>query len=249
MKVSRRITLKKITFIPIFLIQLFLTTDNKELTPFEKLMKKRQEKRKQKKLKRIEKSEKDGSDSDKNQSDDIPSDVDMSDPYFAEEFNKPEFKKVNSKYICKENSEELNIEEEKKKAELELLLDDDDNSKAHFSLKKIQTAENSTSKTNRKKKIKEKIKEKQSLLPDFEINVSDPRFSALYNSHLFNIDPSDPNFKKTKNMEKLIQEKLKRRPVDSNEEEQIQPKLTKKDVEVNVLLKNIKRKTKDVMNK
>ena len=33
----------------------------------------------------------------------------------------------------------------------------------------------------------------------------------MYNSHLFNIDPSAPEFKRTKGIEAIIQEKLKRR--------------------------------------
>lgn len=40
--------------------------------------------------------------------------------------------------------------------------------------------------------------------------MTDPRFSAMYESHLFNIDPSAPEFKKTKGTEAIIAEKLKR---------------------------------------
>ncbi|KAA2238106.1 hypothetical protein F0L68_41575, partial [Solihabitans fulvus] len=79
-------------------------------------------------------------------------------------------------------------------------------------------------------------------LPDFEINLDDQRFSAIYNSHHFNIDPSDPNFKKTKNMEKLIQEKLKRRPADTASSE-VDTKRSKEDIELSLLVKNVKRKT------
>ena len=41
--------------------------------------------------------------------------------------------------------------------------------------------------------------------------MKDPRFSALYTSHHYNLDPSDPNFKKTSGMEAIVQEKMKRR--------------------------------------
>lgn len=190
----------------------------------------------------------DGSDSEGNESDDIPSDVDMNDPYFAEEFNKPEFKnknkKINSKGKPKDNESEENSEDEKRKAELQLLLDDKDDGKAHFSLKKIQEAEG-TNKKSRRKKLKQKMIEQKQSLPDFEVNVNDERFSALYNSHLYNIDPSDSNFKKTKNMERLIQEKLKRRPVDTPTEHPVIKK-SKEDAELSLLIKNIKRKTKGV---
>lgn len=231
-----------------------MLTETKELTPFEKLLQKRKEKKKQKKLQNQEKrmkNENDGSDSEDGSMSDVPSDIDMNDPYFAEEFNKPEFKKSKAgnkkKDHKKENNDsDLDTEDEKKKAELELLLDDDDG-KAHFSLKKIQESE-SNKKSKRKKKLKAKMNEQKQSLPDFEINVNDDRFSALYNSHLYNIDPSDPNFKKTKNMDKLIQEKLKRRPADTPPEA-AKPKKSKEDAELSILVKNIKRKSKDVLKK
>lgn len=172
----------------------------------------------------------------------------MNDPYFAEEFEKSEFKKKKDKKGKKdkkaETDSEVDEEDAKRRAELELLLDEDDG-KQHFSLKKIQESENIDKKSKRKKKLKEKMKE-QKALPDFEINLNDQRFNALYNSHLYNIDPSDPNFKKTKNMEKLIQEKLKRRPAEAPEE-QTQPKKSKEDAELSVLVKSLKQKTKNVI--
>lgn len=172
----------------------------------------------------------------------------MSDPYFAEEFNKPDFK--NKKLKAKRQSpkeDEDSADKERRKAELELLIDEDE-AKEHFSLKKIQEAENINKKSKRKRKLKEKIKEQKEAVPDFEINLDDRRFAALYDSHLFNIDPTDPNFKKTKNMEKLIHEKLKRRPKDDPVPE-VKTKKSKEDAELNVLVKNIKRKTKDVLKK
>lgn len=182
------------------------------------------------------------SENDRGSSDDIPSDVDMNDPYFAEEFNKPEFRKTKNKKQSKDE-EEVSESEERRKAELELLLDDDNDSKAHFSLKKIQEAESTSKKSKRKRKLKEKmIQNKQ--LDNFEVNVNDKRFSALYDSHHFNIDPTDPNFKKTKNMEKIIHEKLKRRPVEVQDE--VPAKKSKEDIEINMLVKNIKRKTKNI---
>lgn len=175
----------------------------------------------------------------------------MNDSYFAEEFNKPEFKnnktKTNNKK--KQTDDEVDSEEEKRKAELELLVDDENDGKAHFSLKKIQENESNSRKSKRKLKLKQKMLEQKQTLPDFEINLEDKRFSALYDSHLFNIDPTNPNYKKTKNMEKVIEEKLKRRPADIPTERQPQPKKSKEDAELNLLVKNIKRKTKDVLKK
>ncbi|CAG9101955.1 unnamed protein product [Plutella xylostella] len=231
------------------LVKQKMKEENKNLTPFEKLIEKKKEKKKQKKLERKQKLNGNTSDGEQEDAsdDDIPSDVDMNDPYFAEEFNKPEFKKSKDKKKNKQSEE--TEEDENGKAELELLLDDEDDGKAHFSLKKIQEAEAPSKKSRRKKKMKEKMMEQKQTLPDFEVDVNDQRFSALFNSHHYNIDPSDPNFKKTKNMERLIQEKLKRRPVDTPATEEQPAKKSREDAEMSILVKNIKRKTKDAMKK
>ncbi|VVC92163.1 unnamed protein product [Leptidea sinapis] len=226
------------------LVKKKMSKENETATPFEKLLQKRKEKKKLRKLqqKLQEKVDSSEDNSENDNSDDVPSDVDLNDPYFAEEFNKPEFK-TKAKNKKHKDQNDSNSEDERNKAELELLLDEDDG-KQHFSLKKIQEAENGSKKSKRRKKLKEKMKEQKETVQDFEINLNDNRFSALYESHLYNIDPTDPNFKKTKNMEKLIQEKLKRRPADTLN--LTVPKKSKQDAEIDLLVKNIKRKTKDV---
>jgi len=40
-----------------------------------------------------------------------------------------------------------------------------------------------------------------------QIDVEDKRFSALYSSHLYNIDPSSQEYRKTKAMQSLVDEK------------------------------------------
>ena len=64
---------------------------------------------------------------------------------------------------------------------------DEDDGKKHFNLKSIMKNE----KTKKKRKNKQQEMEKD----DFEIDVNDSRFSALYSSHLYAVDPSDPQFK------------------------------------------------------
>jgi hypothetical protein len=44
--------------------------------------------------------------------------------------------------------------------------------------------------------------------------VKDERFSALFSSHHFNIDPTDSHYRKTKGMEAFRAEKLHRRQRD-----------------------------------
>lgn len=78
---------------------------------------------------------------------------------------------------------------------------------------------------------------------EFQVNVNDERFSALFTSHHYNIDPTDPHYKKTKAMETLIQEKLKRR---NNSESTLNEKKIvekKRDPELSLLVKSVKRKT------
>ncbi|RZC41771.1 NUC153 domain containing protein [Asbolus verrucosus] len=198
---------------------------SEDKTPFQKYIDKRKEKRKEKrKQKKID-----------NEDSDVPSDVDMNDPYFAEEFNNPEFKNDKGKQKGKR------VEEED--PELELLLMNEDHDKSHFSLKKIQQQEESSSKKKRKRK---EIQEKEA--DDFQVNANDERFSALFTSHLYNIDPTDPHYRKTKGMQTLINEKIKRRQeIDEPDVKKI--KKGKKDAELSVLVKSIKRKTEALKNK
>lgn len=119
--------------------------------------------------------------------------------------------------IPKENNDVNSSTEDgetKRADELKLLLMDETESenKKHFNMKKIE-ANTDLSKSKRKR-----LKKKQNLQEiekdDFEVNVKDTRFAALYTSHYFNIDPADPHYRKTKGTEALIQEKLKRRAED-----------------------------------
>ena len=88
-----------------------------------------------------------------------------------------------------------------------------EDNKHHFSLKKILENEG-TSKSKKKRKNRrnaDSTEKKAQFQDDFEVDVKDERFGALFSSHLYNMDPSDPNFKKTKAMEAIISEKQKRR--------------------------------------
>ncbi|KAI8974062.1 hypothetical protein BDB01DRAFT_693667, partial [Pilobolus umbonatus] len=111
----------------------------------------------------------------------------------------------------KRTSKEEREEKARERAELELLMDDDGKSEG-FNMKEVLKRE----------KMEKKKKGKKTDLPedDFEINVDDPRFAALKESHHFAIDPTNPQFKKTKNMKKLINarhNKMKKDVVDKDE--------------------------------
>lgn len=41
--------------------------------------------------------------------------------------------------------------------------------------------------------------------------MQDPRFQAMFTSHLYNLDPSDPAYKKTRGTRSILEEKQRRR--------------------------------------
>lgn len=155
--------------------------------------------------------------SDKSESEDeIPSDIDMNDSYFAEELKN--HKKNTKKNKKAKRDESISNDRDDEKDELELLLMDTNeiDNKKHFDMKDIEET-NSMSKS--KKKRLERKKKKKNIVnndDDFEMNLNDERFQALYTSHHFNIDPADNHYRKTKGTEILINEQLKRRNKTKN---------------------------------
>lgn len=188
-----------------------------ELAPFDKYLLKRKEK---KKSKIEEKKKKLGNVSDSEDS--IPSDIDINDPYFKNEIMKIKSNKTKNKKskknstLCNDDTDD--DENKQDNAELELLLLDreDEKLKNHFDMNKIE--ENEASSKSKKKRLRKKKTEedKNNCQDNFTVNVDDPRFVAIYSSHEYNIDPTDPHYRKTKGTEALVKEKLKRRVKNDN---------------------------------
>lgn len=231
------------------------TTVKADVNHFDKILELKKEKKKARKeeKKKLRRKHRNGGESDnvpETSDDDLPDGIDLNDPYFAEEFADGDFAdsidtKNKSKGKGKKRTiSDTNDDDEQKAAELALLLDDGMEKKGHFSLKKIQDTENESKTKKRKKNRKKKDAdaEKALLDDDFKINTKDKRFSAVYSSHLYNIDPTDSNFKKTKGMLEMIDEKLKRNATDDSGGGTNITK-AKKDVAVSLLVKSIKRKT------
>ncbi|XP_043399948.1 ESF1 homolog isoform X4 [Chelonia mydas] len=212
-----------------------------KLTPWEQFLENKKEKRKLKKKRKATAKE-------ELNEDEFPSDVDLNDPYFAEELGKTGLKKISKKFKTEESTPEKE-EEEKHKAEMALLMmDDEEDDRKHFNYEKIVEQQNLS-----KKKKKQLMKKEELLEDDFQVNVADTRFQALYTSHLFNLDPSDSNFKKTKAVEKILEEKARRREQKQQnlakeiQENEIGKKgnVTKKAVDpaLSMLIKSVKNKT------
>ncbi|KAM4695141.1 ESF1 homolog [Discoglossus pictus] len=221
--------------------------DMDQLTPWEQYLQKRKDKRKIKRKQDKVEKEDEGS-----EEEEVPSDVDMNDPYFSEEMKKPGIKKKDKQE--KEDSSDEETEKEKQRTELSLLMMDDvEDERKHFNYDQIVEQQNLS------KKKKKQLKKKEGLLEDdFQINVEDTRFQALYTSHLYNVDPSDPSFKKTKAMEKVLVEKARRREheqkshtetVKRREQELVEQKKKgttvgkSADPALSMLLKSVKNKT------
>ncbi|XP_004686998.1 PREDICTED: ESF1 homolog [Condylura cristata] len=212
-----------------------------KLTPWEQFLEKKKEK---KRLKKKQKAlAKEASE------DELPSDVDLNDPYFAEEVKKIGIKKKSVKSTKGGTTPEEESEIERQKAEMALLvMDEEEESKKHFNYNKIVEHQNLS-----KKKKKQLMKRKELIEDDFEVNVTDARFQAMYTSHLFNLDPSDPSFKKTKAMEKILEEKARQREQKEQEHTQAIKKMEREnqkesqkrsiDPALSVLIKSIKNKT------
>ncbi|KAF9887026.1 pre-rRNA-processing protein esf1 [Aspergillus nanangensis] len=142
--------------------------------------------------------------------------------------------------------------EASKRAELELLMMDDDNKSGvkHFNMAEIEKAEKQARKKG-KGKSKSKGKQTAEFQDDFQMDVSDPRFSQLFESHEFAIDPTNPRFKGTSGMKALLDEGRKRRRdrVDDAEVTTEDVKKTKKKQkksgsdELKQLVDKVKRKT------
>ncbi|NWZ33298.1 ESF1 protein, partial [Brachypodius atriceps] len=213
------------------------------LTPWQKYLEKKKEKRILKK-KRKAAAEREESE------DELPPDVDLNDPYFAEELEKTGVKK---KPESVESTSEDEDEVEKQKAEMALLMmDDEDDTRKHFNYKKIVEQHNLS-----KKKKKLLMKKKELLEDDFQVNVADTRFQAMFTSPLFNLDPSDPNFKKTKAVEKILEEKARRREEKEQDVKEankgLENNMAKKgevakktiDPALSMLIKSVKNKTEE----
>ncbi|XP_070588725.1 ESF1 homolog isoform X2 [Erythrolamprus reginae] len=130
------------------------------LTPWQQFLEKKKEKRKMKKKQKAAAVKETLS------GDECPSDVDLNDPYFAEELGKPGLNKTLKKGKVIEEEEEVDVE--KQKAEMALLMMDDvEDEKSHFNYDKIVEQQNLS---KRKKKLL--MKKEELVTDDFQFQFN-----------------------------------------------------------------------------
>ncbi|CEH16849.1 Uncharacterized conserved protein [Ceraceosorus bombacis] len=135
-----------------------------------------------------------------------------------EKKKKKKKKRANSKRP-KDASDEDGKEEQRRKAELQLMVDSDSDGggQGHFDMRDVLRAESGKDKKKRGrrgKRSKDKAGDAQpsgKVQKDFDLDVADARFKNVFEDHRYALDPSHPSFIKTKAMDKLLKERRKRR--------------------------------------
>ena len=85
---------------------------------------------------------------------------------------------------------------------------------------------------------------------NLQFDADDPRFGAVYTSHHYNVDPSDPHFKRTEAFEQIISRTTKR--IKSNELEDKNPNTNNSITKSNSwtqLVRNVKNKSQSIQSK
>ncbi|TQN69281.1 Pre-rRNA-processing protein esf1 [Colletotrichum shisoi] len=125
-------------------------------------------------------------------------------------------------------------EKAEQKAQLQLLMaDENDNEQAahldHFDMNEILKAEKLKKKKGKAakrlaaKKAAAGGDENVGLQQDFRMDVDDDRFKAVFESHVYAIDPSNPKFKGTEAMQKLLEEGRKKRKAGGGDDDDEAP--------------------------
>ncbi|OTB06522.1 hypothetical protein M426DRAFT_318925 [Hypoxylon sp. CI-4A] len=147
-------------------------------------------------------------------------DLGFNDPFFTTEEPVKKSKHAEKKEERRKKREAKDAEAAEnaaQKAQLEKLMADDSNEAVehldHFDMNEITRIEKLKSKKYEKKGKKE-VEDHGGLQEGFEMDVKDDRFKAVFDSHEFAIDPSNPKYKATPGMKQLLEERRKKRKND-----------------------------------
>lgn len=201
-------------------------------TVWESYLRKRREKRKNRKNKSKDSSEDESSDSDHEA-------ADGPDDFFMEEPSVEKTKKGSQGKSKKDKKRQQDDKEaEASRNELELLLADDNGADAGpkgYNLKRKKT---------KGKKGKEALEEDKIPTADFE----DPRFSALFTSSRFALDPTDPQFKRSAAYARQVA--LRQSKADREvPEKEVKSDVSPSKMEKSSLIKSIKMKAQPLQGK
>ena len=151
-------------------------------------------------------------------------DLGFSDPFFIAPIHDTAITASQRKADKRKKREDRAAEEAAtaaKRAELELLLVDDNSTAKdmnHFDINEIAKAEKALSKKKKSRHRKVSEREAQALAAkekdSFHIDVDDERFKGVFEASEFAIDPSHPRFKGTEGMKRLLEEGRKKRRMD-----------------------------------
>lgn len=159
----------------------------------------------------------------------IPADeLGFDDPFFNEEaLNDPSIKNKQRKEARLKKRQEREAKDQasaKQRAELELLMAEDENDTAqaagvtgkgrtvqHFDMTEIEKAQKRKGKKDKFKRKGQKEADAKVLQDDFKMDTADPRFGKLFESHEFAIDPTNQKLRQTKGMQDLIEETRRRK--------------------------------------
>ncbi|RGP60222.1 hypothetical protein FLONG3_10939 [Fusarium longipes] len=154
-------------------------------------------------------------------------DLGFDDPFFTaaepEAVSKTSIRKAD-RMKKREAREAAEAETKAQKKELEKVManigEDQAEHLDHFDMNEIVRAEKAERKKGKAKKKALAKEPRGGLQEDFNMDVGDDRFKAVFESHEYAIDPSNPKFKATKGMTKLLEEgRKKRRNADEEGEE------------------------------
>ncbi|KAI0426777.1 hypothetical protein F5Y09DRAFT_50920 [Xylaria sp. FL1042] len=187
-----------------------------EETTVEKYIRKERERKARRKEKALAKRN-DGKTEDLDEPAEPEEDLGFDDPFFTTDEPVKVSKSSERKEERRRRREEKEAaaaENAAQKAQLEKIMADDSRDQAehldHFNMDEITRAEKKKSKKD-KKKGKNKVEDHGGLQEGFDMDVNDDRFKAVFESHEFAIDPSNPKFKATPGMKKLLEEGRKKR--------------------------------------
>ncbi|CAB4064293.1 unnamed protein product [Lepeophtheirus salmonis] len=182
-----------------------------DLTPWEQYLEKRKMKQQGKREARRQSNK--GETEQAFSDDEVPDGFD--DPFFNTDPSQNDSRQKSNK----SKKKKIPYETEEVNPDLNLLVMDEDE-KNHFDYKEIE--ENGSVQAD-----------------NFTLDLKDPRFQAIFDDPDYNVDPSHPNFKKTKSMKEIISEKQKR-ILELDEDSQPVPKRKAQVSEIDKLVKSVK---------